>query len=59
MTQRIMMIGLNLGGKVKRKPTLDYTGQLAKAASVGIIDSRLGLHVCNLVYLSVLIQVYT
>ena len=41
MTQRIIMIGLS--GKVKWIPTLDYTGQLAKAASVGIRDAGLGL----------------
>ena len=43
MTQRIITIGLSLGEKVKWVPTLDYTGQLAKAASVGIKDSGLGL----------------
>ena len=43
MTQRIIAIGLSLGEKMKWIPTLDYTGQLAKAASVGIRDAGLGL----------------
>ena len=58
MTQRIITIGLSLGVKVKWIPTLDYTGQLAKAASVGIKDSGLGLQMLSCMP-SVLLQVCT